>query len=92
MWLCGTCAPVQTVNAAIARDNPGRFGLLFVVIEVEMIGLENLEIKRAVLDLIPPEILRGRRSGHAETHQQEPDDRGANGQSFHRCALGHARL
>jgi hypothetical protein len=51
----------------------GRHPLLLVVVHVEMLGLDDLEIERAVLDLVPPEVLGGQ---HSRREQKEQQSRG----------------
>ncbi len=41
-----------------ARHVIGEHALFFVVVDVEMVGLERLELEGVVLDLVPSEVLR----------------------------------
>ena len=55
-----------------ALGHPGRvpdgFGLLRVVIDVEVLGLQHFEVELLVQDLVAAEILRLRGGGDAEQH------------------------
>jgi len=48
--------------------------LPLVVVHVEMLGLDDLEIERAVLDLVPAEVLGLRQSRDQQTEEQGRGD------------------
>ena len=74
-----------------ARHVIGERLLFFVVIDVEVLGLERLEVEGVVLDLVPSEVLRfGGRDASRQTRyrkQQDPDP-GSN----HWCTPGSSLL
>ena len=50
-------------RSAISRRIARNGFLLGVVIQIEMLGLDDLEVKRSVLDLALSEVLRRSRAG-----------------------------
>jgi hypothetical protein len=48
----------------------GRDALALIVVHVEMLGLDDLEIERAVLDLVPAEVLGVDQSGRQQEEKQ----------------------
>src|SRR6185503_8179559 len=44
----------------------GRGSLAVVVVDIEMLGLDDLEIEVGVLDLVPAEVLGGQEAGRAQ--------------------------
>jgi hypothetical protein len=60
------CIPALGHAGSIHRRHP----LLLVVVDVEMLGLDDLEIERAVLDLVPPEVLSGHQTRREQQEQQ----------------------
>ena len=64
-----------------AADARGVLALFFVEIDVEVLGLEHLELEFLVLDLVAPEILRlGGRCGRQEQAGRPTDRRGGFGE------------
>ena len=56
------------------RDNVRGFHLFGVVVNVEPVGLQDLEIERPILHLVAPEILRRRQRRHPHQQHERYDD------------------
>ena len=68
------------------RDDGRRLGLFGVVVEIEVLGLEDLKVERAVLNLVAAEILRASHRRQADERNRQPqNNRPASTISFTPC-------
>ena len=67
-------------------------GLFRVVINVEVLGGEDLEFEFVVLDLVPSEVLRVRLCGQTEGHRDREDEAGCEAASRQRLQHGELRF
>src|SRR2546428_42476 len=57
--------------SAMPSANQSGGALAVVVVDVEMLGLDDLEIEVGVLDLVPAEVLGGEETWHADEQGEQ---------------------